>query len=130
MRLINKIVIHCSDTPAGRNDNVKDIRRWHLARGWSDVGYHYVITLDGTIQEGRKEDIVGAHASGYNSNSIGVCYIGGKEGDTRTPEQKTSLVYLIGYLKNKYKEATVYGHRDISSKPCPQFDAKEEYKNI
>lgn len=130
MRDIKEIIIHCSDTPEGRNDDVKDIRRWHKARGWSDVGYHYVVTLDGTIQEGRKEEKIGAHCKGRNSNSIGVCYIGGKEKDTRTTEQKISLVHLIGYLKNKYKGAIVYGHRDFSSKPCPQFDAKTEYKGI
>lgn len=130
MREINKIIVHCSDTPKGRNDDVEDIRRWHKNRGWSDVGYHYVITLDGTIQEGRKEEIKGAHCEGNNSDSIGICYIGGKEGDTRTTEQKVSLVYLIGYLKNKHKGAIVYGHKDFSTKLCPQFDAKTEYKNI
>ena len=130
MRDINKIIVHCADTPAGRDNNVNDIRRWHKARGWNDIGYHYVITLDGTIQERRKEDVIGAHTSGNNKDSIGICYIGGKEGDTRTNEQKASLVYLIGYLKNKYKKATVYGHKDFSSKLCPQFDAKNEYKSL
>ena len=130
MRDITKIIVHCADTPEGRNDDVEDIRRWHKAKGWSDVGYHYVITLDGTIQEGRKEDIIGANCKGHNKDSIGICYIGGKVGDTRTTEQKISLVHLIGYLKNKYKGAVAYGHRDFSTKSCPSFDAKTEYKHI
>jgi len=130
MRKIKEIIVHCSDTPEGRDDDVNDIRRWHKARGWSDVGYHYVITLDGKIQEGRDESRTGAHTKGKNKTSIGICYIGGKGGDTRTSEQKESLIYLIGYLKRKHAGATAYGHRDFSSKPCPQFDAKNEYKII
>ena len=130
MRDIKEIIVHCSDTPAGRDDDASDIRRWHKARGWSDIGYHYVVKLDGTIEPGREEKTIGANCKGHNSKSIGVCYIGGKDGDTRTTEQKVSLVYLIGTLKNKYKEAIVYGHRDFSTKPCPQFDAKTEYSNI
>jgi len=128
MRKIDKIIIHCSDTPAGRHDDVDDIRRWHKARGWSDVGYHYVILIDGTIQKGREDKTVGAHCKGHNSKSIGICYIGGKGGDTRTCEQKESLIYLIGALKNTHKGSDVYGHRDLSSKPCPNFDAKTEYQ--
>ncbi len=130
MRKINKIIIHCSDTPEGRDDDISDITRWHKARGFKSCGYHYVITLDGTIQKGREDKTIGANCKGHNKDSIGICYIGGKDGDTRTVEQKVSLVYLIGMLKNTYKEAIVYGHRDFSTKPCPQFDAKTEYKNI
>ncbi len=130
MRKINKIIIHCADTPEGRDDSIKDVRRWHKARGFNDVGYHFVIRLDGEIEKGRDEAVIGAHAKGHNKDSLGVCYIGGKDGDTRTPEQKTSLVYLIGYLKNKYKGAIVYGHMDFSTKKCPQFDAKTEYCNV
>lgn len=130
MRQIDEIIIHCADTPKGHNFNVNDIRDWHKQRGWSDVGYHYIITLDGTIQEGRKEEIIGAHCKGRNKYSIGICYIGGKGGDTRTDEQRVSLIHLIGYLKRKYPGAKVYGHRDFSSKACPQFDAKTEYSNL
>lgn len=130
MRKITKIIIHCSDTPAGRNDDIEDVTRWHKARGFRTCGYHYVIKLDGEIQRGRNDGTIGANCKGHNSKSIGICYIGGKEGDTRTIAQKVSLVYLIGMLKNMYKESIVYGHKDFSTKPCPQFDAKTEYKNI
>jgi N-acetylmuramoyl-L-alanine amidase len=130
LRDITELIIHCSDTPAGRADDVHDIDRWHKARGWSGCGYHYVICLDGTIQVGRDEAKIGANCKGHNSKSIGICYIGGKDVDTRTDAQKVSLVYLLGTLKRKYKGAVVYGHRDFSTKPCPQFNAKNEYKNI
>ena len=130
MRKINKIIVHCSDTPEGRNDDVSDIDRWHRAKGWNGCGYNYVIKLDGTIQVGREENVKGAHCKGNNSTSIGICYIGGKDKDTRTTEQKIALVYLIGYLKRKYPKSEAYGHRDFSSKACPQFDAFTEYKGI
>ena len=125
MRLIKEIIIHCSDTPAGRDDSVKDIDRWHKARGWSRVGYHFVIRLDGTIEKGREEEVIGAHCKGHNSNSIGVCYIGGKGGDTRTDAQKKSLKVLVEYLKLSYPQAKVYGHYDFSSKTCPNFNVDE-----
>ena len=128
MREITEIIIHCSDTPEGRDDNVNDIRRWHKARGWNDVGYHYVIRLDGTIEKGREDSVVGANCKGHNSYSIGICYIGGKDKDTRTTLQKAALVYLIATLRRLYPKSIVYGHRDFSSKPCPQFDAKQEYQ--
>ncbi len=135
MRTINKIIVHCSDTPEGRDDRAADIRRWHKARGFNDIGYHYVIDIDGTVESGRQVDTVGAHCSGHNADSIGVCYVGGadrnmKQKDTRTEEQKTALRLLLKYLVKKYPGAKVYGHRDFSAKPCPCFDAKTEYKEL
>ena len=79
MRQIKEIIIHCSDSPEGRNDTANDIRSWHKKRGFNDIGYHYVILLDGTIEVGRAEDQIGAHCSNHNANSIGICYIGGAE---------------------------------------------------
>lgn len=128
------ITIHCADTPEGKYFDINDIRKWHVEeRGWSDVGYHYVILLDGTIQIGRGLNTTGAHVKGYNRDNIGICYIGGKNGiDTRTIAQKASLVHLISTLKRIYKDTQVFGHRDFLgvTKTCPQFDAKEEYKNL
>ena len=133
MRKINQIVIHCADTPEGVYFDIKDIRKWHVQeRGWSDVGYHYIILLDGTIQLGRDIKTVGAHVGGHNKSSIGICYIGGKHGlDTRSTQQKASLVYLVATLKRIFK-CEVLGHRDFSGvrKYCPSFDAITEYKNI
>ena len=135
MRDINKIVLHCSATPEYRDVSVKDIRQWHLDRGWSDIGYHYVIELDGTIKEGRPLERQGAHVRGLNKNSIGICYIGGldaymKPKDTRTIAQKISLEYLITELMNAHINSTLHGHNEFSSKACPSFDVQKEYTNL
>ena len=141
MREIKKIIIHCSATPEGRHVTVDDIRRWHMkpvskgGRGWSDIGYHYVIYLDGTVHPGRPVEKTGAHCTGQNANSIGICYVGGldangKAKDTRTGEQKTALRLLVATLKSKYPGVTVHGHREFAAKACPSFDAKTEYRNL
>ena len=135
-RTIKELIVHCSATPEGKDYNVDTIRQWHLQRGFSDIGYHYVIYRDGSIHIGRDESIIGAQCTGHNTNSIGVCYIGGcaSDGktpkDTRTTEQKQSLVKLLKELKTKYPQASIHGHRDFSSKACPSFDATKEYSSI
>ena len=135
MRNINKIIVHCSATKEGKAFNAADITRWHKDRGFATIGYHYVVLLDGTIQQGRAEMVMGAHCKGYNANSIGICYIGGldengKSKDTRTPEQKKSLLELLKRLKKDYPNATIHGHREFANKDCPCFDAKNEYKTL
>lgn len=135
MRKINEIIVHCTATPEGKDFHVSDIDRWHRERGWKSCGYHYVVTLDGKIESGRKESEVGAHASGHNKNSIGVVYVGGlsKDGtpkDTRTPEQKEALWKLLCALLCKYPNAHIMGHNECSSKACPCFDCQKEYKAI
>lgn len=135
MRTINKIIIHCTATKEGQPVTVADVTRWHQARGFTTIGYHYLVGLNGEIWKGRSEEQAGAHAEGYNANSIGVCYVGGldanmKAKDTRTAAQKSSLLELIGELKKKYPNATVHGHSEFSIKACPCFDAKKEYNNI
>lgn len=133
MRQITEIIIHCSATPIGKNYTVEDIDKWHKAKGWKGIGYHYVIYLDGSVHKGRPEEEIGAHCKGHNSNSIGVCYIGGLDEfgepeDTRTDKQKEALTVLLKALKTKYPAATIHGHREFAAKACPCFDAKEEYK--
>ena len=136
MRRINKIIIHCTATPEGRPHTVADITRWHKERGFNDIGYHYVIGLKGETWIGRMVIIPGAHAQGHNADSIGVCYVGGltadktKPKDTRTPEQKTSLLALLKKLKSEYPQAVIIGHCNVSAKACPSFDAKTEYHTI
>ena len=135
MRKITKIIVHCADTPDGRDDKAADIRRWHKARGFNDIGYHYVVDLDGTIEPGRDVSVAGAHCTGQNADSIGVCYVGGadtdmKPKDTRTDKQKTALLLLLKYLVQKYPGAKIYGHRDFANKSCPSFDAKTEYAEL
>jgi len=128
---IEKIIIHCSATREGRDFTVDDIDKWHKARGWICVGYHYVIRLDGAIEKGRDDNKGGAHAKGHNKNSIGICYIGGldKNGDakdTRTDAQKEALRFLVDFLL-KNNDADVIGHNEVSNKACPCFNVKEWY---
>ena len=133
MREIKKIILHCSATREAQDISVETIRKWHLNRGWSDIGYHYVIYLDGSIHDGRPIKRSGAHTKGHNSTSIGVCYIGGveKDGktpkDTRTPEQDTALVNFLSALLEQYPEATLHGHNEFAAKACPSFDVQEVY---
>ena len=138
MRKINKIIIHCSASEFG---NAQRIREWHLEKGWSDIGYHYVINngkvfkddkinqivQDGFIEKGRDDSIVGAHTQGQNSNSIGICLIGNKD---FTEEQFNSLNTLLDSLLKAYNltKNDVYGHYNFSSKTCPNFDVQEFMK--
>lgn len=137
MRKINKIIVHCSATKEEQDIKTETIRDWHVnGNHWKDIGYHYIVELDGSIHNGRAESIAGAHCSGHNADSIGVCYVGGvaKDGktpkDTRTDAQKQSLLKLLKELKAKYPNATIHGHREFAAKACPSFDAKYEYKDL
>lgn len=135
MREIKELIIHCSATPEGRHHTVEDIDLWHKQRGWKGIGYHYVIYLDGSIHRGRPQAEIGAHCSGRNKNSIGICYIGGvdkngKPKDTRTEAQKESLLELLRSLKCRYPNAGIFGHRDFAAKACPCFDPVREYGNM
>lgn len=133
MRKINLIVIHCADTYARMDIGVKEIREWHIQRGFSEIGYHYVIRRDGTIETGRDLQKAGAHAAGYNAFSIGICYVGGRSDDdspedNRTPEQKAALWDLIKELLSRFPDAKVVGHRDLPGvqKSCPCFSVAAE----
>ena len=135
MRLISKIIVHCTATKEGQTVTAADVTKWHKQRGFNTIGYHFLIGLNGEIWEGRPIEQAGAHAEGHNANSIGICYVGGldanlKPKDTRTAAQKESLLNLIKELKQKYPTATVHGHREFANKACPCFDAKNEYKNL
>ena len=136
MREIKKIIVHCADTHEGRDVRTAEIKRWHTEeRGWSDIGYHWVVELDGSLHAGRPEEISGAHCKGHNSSSIGICYVGGSDAsgdpkDTRTEAQKEALKNLIVDLLDRYSDAEVFGHRDFSEKACPSFDAKTEYAGL
>ena len=132
MRYISEIIIHCSATKEGLDFNVNDLRRWHKAQGWKDVGYHFVITLDGTIEQGRALEEIGSHTKGHNTHSIGICYIGGiskdgKSKDTRTIQQKAALCDLLNKLCKKFPDATIHGHNEFAAKQCPCFDVQKEY---
>ena len=135
MRSIDKIIVHCSATREGQHVTVQQIRQWHLQRNFADIGYHYVIYLDGTVHKGRPLEKAGAHCKGYNAHSIGICYVGGldrqgKPKDTRTAAQKAALLSLIRELRQRFPRATVHGHREFANKACPCFDAKKEYSQV
>ena len=138
MRVINKIIIHCAATPEGKDYTVEQIRQWHTSpkpkgNGWKDIGYHFVIYRDGSVHPGRPIEQIGAHTSGYNANSIGICYIGGcaKDGktpkDTRTTEQKAALVKLVAELRRRFPNASVHGHNEFANKACPSFNVQKEF---
>ena len=129
MRKIDKLIIHCSATPEGRAVTVQDIDKWHREKGYNGIGYHYVIGLNGEVWKGRDINLIGAHTKGYNSNSIGICYVGGvdksmKAKDTRTPAQEVALLNLVKDLKKQYPKASIHGHNEFAAKACPSFDVK------
>lgn len=134
-RAITSLVVHCSATREGQHFDAADIRDWHKRQGWSDIGYHFVVLLDGTIEPGRPIGKIGAHVAGHNATTIGICYIGGVAADGKTPKdtrtvaQKAALLQILGELKQRYPAADVRGHRDFPkvAKACPSFDARREY---
>jgi N-acetylmuramoyl-L-alanine amidase len=124
------IIVHCSYTPPSMDIGASVIRNWHLERGWSDIGYHYVITRDGTIEDGRPVGLVGAHTKGVNWRSIGICLVGGKNEDEDEDEfnftqpQMTSLNLLVKDILKTHKGESirVAGHNEFSEKSCPCFN--------
>ena len=137
MRQIKEIIVHCSATREGEDIPVETIKDWHVnGRGWSDIGYHFYIDIHGKIHKGRDIAKIGAHCSGHNRNSIGICYCGGVEADGKTPKdtryncQKDSLLAVLRTLKAMYPEAKIYSHNEFANKACPSFDATNEYKDL
>ncbi|MCM1291111.1 MAG: N-acetylmuramoyl-L-alanine amidase [Prevotella sp.] len=136
MRKINEIIVHCSATAENVPFHAADIDRWHRKRGFKSIGYHFVINLDGKVEKGRDLNSIGAHCSGRNSNSIGICYIGGLASDgrtpkdTRTPAQRKALILLLKSLIGRFPGARIRGHRDFAAKACPCFDATSEFRHI
>lgn len=124
------IIVHCSATPPGMNIGRKEINEWHLNKGWSGIGYHYVIRRDGSVELGRDTEEIGAHAEGYNSVSVGVCLVGGVN-DKKIPEanyteaQWKTLVTLLKKLKKKYPSARIIGHNEVAKKACPSFNVQK-----
>lgn len=119
---MKKVIIHCSDSPNGRNDKAEDIHRWHTERGWSGIGYHYVICIDGEIQRGRPEYWEGAHCAGENANSLGICMIGT---DEFSEKQWLALEHVVEGILARYPNITIHGHNEFSTKSCPGFDVKQ-----
>lgn len=139
MNIPERIIIHCSATKEGADFGAADIDRWHRARGFKKIGYHYVVRLDGKYEHGRKDLEEGAHCTqqGMNRRSISICYIGGLASDGKTPKdtrteaQKKTIKTLIATLRGRYGNLPVCGHRDIAgvNKACPCYDAGAEYNS-
>lgn len=136
MRTIDEIIVHCTATPEGRVVNVAEINAWHRARGWSGIGYHRVVGLNGERWAGRPLEAVGAHCEGRNARTIGLVYVGGlaKDGrtakDTRTGAQKVSLLAELIELRGRFDIKKVSGHNEYAAKACPCFDASKEYDHL
>lgn len=123
MRKIKYHIIHCSDSNFG---DVKEIRKWHLARGFKDVGYHFIIRQDGEIEMGRAIHEIGAHCKGYNTQSIGTCLIG-KNNFTKAQFMALKKVHMM--LKVFYKNIKPKGHSEFNNqKTCPNFNVDEGLK--
>lgn len=140
------LTVHCSATPPDADIGADEIRRWHKAQGWEDIGYHFIIRRDGTVQAGRTLDSQGAHVSGHNHEAVGICLVGGVRRDPDadgkddadgprwdlnpdanfTLAQYASLESLLRLMLRRFSGATVLGHRDFSGviKSCPSFDVR------
>ena len=136
MRDLNRIILHCAATREGKDFSVDTIREWHVnGRGWSDIGYHWVIRLDGSIEGGRPLEKSGAHTKGHNKDSVGVCYIGGcdadgKPKDTMNPEQEKAWRMIVLSLRTLYGDLTIHGHNEFANKACPSFIVKEKFADM
>ena len=135
MRTIDHIVIHCSATREDRSLTVAELEENHRCRGFRGIGYHYYIRKDGTVINTRALELVGAHAKGHNSHSIGICYEGGldadgRPADTRTPEQTEQFILLLMRMVKIFPGVRIRGHRDMPGsipKACPCFDAERVF---
>ena len=129
-RPIELIVIHCSATRSDRPFPLEAVIACHRARGFATIGYHYYLTRNGTVHAGRPLYQEGAHVTGHNRRSIGICYEGGLNpdgipADTRTEAQKESLLKLLHRLKTDYPQARIVGHHDLDPrKACPCFEVR------
>ena len=137
MRDITEIVLHCTATPYMREVHIDEVRSWHVqGRNWSDVGYHYLITLDGCLEKGRELETPGAHVKGHNAKTIGVAYVGGLDPDgqpcdTMTCEQEETFEHLVFALQLVLCRALkLSGHNEHSSKSCPGFDVKKKWPKL
>ena len=141
--LVHEIIVHCSAT---RPDWMEDepiqskraeIRRWHLAKGWADIGYHWLIDRDGKVLAGRAETVIGAHVEGHNAGTIGICLIGGhgSAADDRfdqhyTPAQDVTLRQIISSISTRTQIRTISGHNQYAPKACPGFYVPSWYKAV
>lgn len=136
--MIREIIIHSAATRPSwmaelpLTSKVAEIRRWHLANGWKDIGYHWIIDRDGKVANGRDEMDTGAHTQGHNTGTIGICLIGGHGSNATdlfdshyTPEQDAALRKLIADIKDRHQIKKISGHNDYAAKACPGFNVAQ-----
>ncbi|NMC14553.1 MAG: N-acetylmuramoyl-L-alanine amidase [Chloroflexi bacterium] len=113
-----RILIHHSASP---DVSAATIHSWHLQKGWSGIGYHYVIRSEGSVEAGRKVEMVGAHAGPeVNWDSIGICLAGNFMEYAPTTAQLFALVQLVAYLRDIYQtDLEVLRHKDVAATECP-----------
>ena len=138
MRPITKIILHCSASIQGVNLTGNDILRMHTnpvhlgGRGWHNPGYHYVVRLDGKVEQILPIDRIANGVKGHNAESVHICYVGGldktgKPANTMTPAQRNAIRTLLAQLHDRYPKATLHGHREFAAKACPCFDVRTEF---
>lgn len=125
------IVVHCSATKPSMDIGAKEIREWHKAKGWSDIGYHFVIRRNGEVENGRNVRDIGAHVEGHNWNTVGICMVGGVDYSNRpksnfTNAQWVSLKKTVRYLYQLFGQLPLRGHHDLfAGKDCPSFNVQD-----
>lgn len=122
IREIGKIVIHCTASPDSLDIGVREVRQWHIDRGWTDIGYHILVRRSGVAEAGRSYDKVGAHVAGHNSDSLGIVWVGQ---DQIAQKQMDTLLVIVRGLMHQYNLSVddVYGHYELDSKKtCPNLD--------
>ena len=128
------LIIHCAATKPSMDIGLTEIRKWHLDRQWRDVGYHFIVRRSGEVELGRAINDSGAHASGYNHKSIGICLVGGMAEDNSaednfTDKQWTALLDLVKQIQIEHNDIKIIGHNEISKKECQSFDVKKWKKD-
>lgn len=111
-----RIILHHA---AAKSCTAEQIHQWHLNNGWSGAGYHFLVRKDGNIYRLRPENKVGAHASGSNSDSLGVCFEGDFMTESMGETQRKAGAELVSYLKSKYGISKVQRHKDVCATDCP-----------
>lgn len=137
MRIITLIIIHCSAVRPWEQSGFREIDLWHRQRGWKyGCGYHFIVRRDGSIEDGRPLEMIGAHCLNHNNHSIGICYEGGldvagRPADTRTEAQKVTMRQLLERLHRQFPNAVIVGHNVFEPmKACPCFNAMREYSDL
>ena len=133
-REVRLLVIHCSATRYDRNFPVEALRSAHKDRGFADIGYHYYITRDGELHRCRPENQIGAHASGWNDHSLGICYEGGLDerglpADTRTYAQRCTLLDLLRQLRRQRISWDITNSAPISARLAPASTRRKNMRN-